>query len=452
MECYLGIILRFCKGPFMYIKERKRSNLLMQKTSTIEFIMMIGILLAAMNFINRYYFCVFIAFFVFLTVPGRRLKIDISFIILMLLSASMLIFDKESLVNFNAAFKPFVFPLCYIWGRSFIKKEAPYEEHTKKISVVAFILALGCLIHFTLNYIINQGADDRNTIDFWTGMVMSATGQATIACISIGVAVAYLFSEVNWKKKLFAVVTLVIVVLYNLILSGRTIIVFTLILVAFAYLFRMVIAKKGRFRTVVVLILAAFLLYWLYNQNIFGIKEVFEDSLLYDRFFAKNSAYELNEDTRAGAKAYYLKHMWEYPFGGEHLLKNYGGRAHDLYFDTHDAGGIIAFISVCVYSLITISRAVQVVRCKALDFNTKQLLICFYIILHMQFWTEPILAGLPWTFASFCLVDGFVATVLEKHKDETQIVSKFVRDKKARMEKINGYNYRNKIKNPISMD
>lgn len=417
----------------MYIKER-RSSLLIKKASAIEFVMMVCILLAAMDFIHRYYFCVYIGFIAFLAVPGRRLKVDTSFVILMILGASMLIFDKASFVNFLAAFKPFVFPLCYIWGRSYMSKDSSYEDDCKKLNTIALMLSVGCFIHFALNYITNQGAEDRNTIDFWTGAIMSATGQATIACITIGVAVAYLFSEVNWKKKTYAVASLVLVMLYNLVLSGRTIIVFTLITVAVAYLFRMFVAKKGRFRTIIMLAVACLFLLWLYNQNIFGVKDVFEDSLLYDRFFGNESTTGFGEDSRSSAKAYYLRHMFDYPFGGDHLHKTYGGFAHDLYFDTHDSGGLFAFFSVCIYSLITIGRAFQIAKCPVVDFNTKQLIVCLYVILHMMFWTEPILAGVPWTFASFCLLDGFAASILDKYRSEMRVESKYIKKRKGKAE------------------
>ncbi|MBQ5614641.1 MAG: hypothetical protein IIU82_06440, partial [Tidjanibacter sp.] len=75
---------------------------------------------------------------------------------------------------------------------------------------MVFTLAVGCLAHYALNYISNLGADARNTTDFWTDMVASATGQAMIVCITLGAAIACLFSDVSWKKKAFAVVSLII--------------------------------------------------------------------------------------------------------------------------------------------------------------------------------------------------------------------------------------------------
>ena len=429
----------------MYIKNQRKTNFLSdKKASAIEFLMLACIFCGAMNFINRYFFCIYIGLIIFLIVPGRKLSVDSSFVILMLFSSAMLIFDKESFVNFMSPLKPFIFPLCYIWGRSYVSREATLEEHEKKLDSIIWVLAAGCGLHFLLNYLTNLNADSRNTIDFWTNLVMSATGQASIVCITLGAAVAYFFSNVPAWKKFFAIASVIIVFLYNLILSGRTVFVLALVVCVVAYVYRLVSEKKGNLKTLFWALLVCVAVWWIFDNNVFGVQSLFEDSLLFDRFFGEQAHIDLSEDSRGKAKLFYLRHMLEWPFGGYHLHKAYDGFAHDLYFDTHDMGGIFAFMGIVIYSATTVFRLLHFIKIKEVSFNVRQVVICVYAILHMQFWIEPIMMGMPWLLASFCLIDGFVAGYIEKYENETTTQSKLVRNKRNKKYRVIGYGYKSK--------
>lgn len=159
------------------------------------------IFLGALNFIGRYYYCVFIAFFVFLVTPQRKIRIDFSLIILLALGISILIFSPSAQNSFTSMLKPFTYVICYIIGYSILDENFNMEDSNKTLTSVIYVIAAGTFFHFFVNMITNIGSQDRNTIDFWTNEAMSATGQASLVCITLGVIISFLFSNVGVKKK-----------------------------------------------------------------------------------------------------------------------------------------------------------------------------------------------------------------------------------------------------------
>lgn len=399
----------------MYIKERRKQNILgSHKTNILEFTMLLCIFLGAMNFINRYYFCIYIGFIIFLMTPGRKITVNSAFVYLMMLSASILIFDPDSVVNVTAAIKPFTFPVCYVMGMNFLNNNDGYDKHHRTTSMIVFLLAAGSLVHYALNMYSNQGAIERNTVDYWTNAVMSATGQASIVCITIGVIAGYLFSDVNKVKKVFAIVALAIILVYNMTLASRTTFIFMLITFGVALIHKMIVEKKRSVRTVITVAIVAAVLIVVYNSNALGIKSAVEDSVFYNRFFGDLSTLEVDEDSRLDAKLYYLANMLDHPFGGYYLRKGYHGSAHDLYLDTYDQAGIFSLIGVGFYIITAIKRVIKYIKCTEVPFAQKQLILSVYVVSLMQFMTEPILRGMPWLFASFCIIDGLVTAFLDK--------------------------------------
>ena len=92
--------------------------------------------------------------------------------------------------------------------------------------------------------------------------------------------------------------------------------------------------------------------------------------------------------------------------------------AHDLFLDTYDESGFFAATTLAVYVLMTVIRLFKCVTNKSLPFEFRQVVLCVYLILYIEFLVEPILQGMPWLFASFCLIDGYVCNILRNNKEK----------------------------------
>ena len=152
----------------------------------------------------------------------------------------------------------------------------------------------------------------------------------------------------------------------------------------------------------------------IYNNDIIGINRIFEGSNFYNRFFG-DAWQGLLDDGRLDLKFKYLKYLWDYPFGGERIRAIVGNYAHDLYLDTYDQYGVFAFLSICVYMVLSLVRMYRFLRFSNVSFEIKQIAFCVSVALNIQFWLEPIIQGVPFLLIAYCMVDGVVSAVLENN-------------------------------------
>ncbi len=397
----------------MDLSQRKKG------TTPLMYIVLFLVFLASMNVISRYYVFMFVALGLFFLKPRRKLYFDmVPTSLLFVLGISWVLISPDSTISIFRVVKPFTYLLCYIMGCAMIRDDTGYSSDNTPYNLfykTVLAVALGAFAHYIANWISNAGTMNRNTVDIWTGEVMAATGQASLACIPLALAIACIFCKNNTFIKIASIVTVVLVLMYNLVLSGRTLLLMFLAIIAIALGHRLIMQKKGSLKVLVIFIVIVLLLLALYQTNAFGIKSYVEESPLFDRFFAEDSSLELDEDSRMDKKLYYLNNFADHLFGGANMRK-VRGYAHDLYLDTYDEAGIFAFIAVVAYILMTVWRLIQCVKDKSLPFAFRQIVLCVYVAMYIEFMIEPILQGMPWLFAAFCLIDGYVCGILSHHK------------------------------------
>ena len=379
--------------------------------------------LGAIDFINRFFVFVFVAAILFFITPSRKIVFDASFFVLLAFSVSLMVFDSDYQSGILNILKAFVFPLCYIVGRClYLNLDSGNNDliaHEKRMSKVVYIVAIGSFGHFILNMLVNLGRTDRDVIEFWSRKDLSATGQAAFACIMIAVSAAALFSKSGILKKVFAIISLAIIVAYNFILAGRTIFVLIAIALVFAYFFRAYYHKIRIWKTVLIFVVIVALLFLLYSIDFLNIKTLFEQSNFYERFFSGDYTQEIDEDSRLEYKLYYIEHFFDHMLGGNKIQNDIvGHHAHDLYLDTYDDAGIFALLAIVAYIIMSLYRAIKCARNRKISFQTKQMILCVVLILNIQFWLEPIIQGMPWLLASYCFIDGALGNLLTKSKDQ----------------------------------
>ncbi len=392
-----------------------RSNSVRNKRNTLpdwcNVLVLVLLFLASLNFVTRYYYWIFIAFAVFLVTPGRKIRMNLSAGILIILGIAMTLFDPESHKSFTNLIKPYVFAIAYIIGFGMADPHDDHTENIERIKKVIYVSAFGLFLHYVLNMITNFGALERDTVDIWTRSVLSATGQASLASMCVGIAAAFLFSKTSLGYKIVGITFSVLILLYNLVLAGRTLLFMMAIMFVLAYLYQTIYYKKNLIKGFIWIGIVVTILLIMYNMDLFHIKSMYEASNFYLRFFARNET-TLIHDSRLGFKLQYLSEMLNYPFGGGHIRAKIGFYAHDLYLDSYDQFGIFGFAMIVIYIVSSLVRMVRCLRRPELSFFVKQLIFCVYIVLNIQFWIEPIMRGMPWLFMLYCLIDGTVGYYL----------------------------------------
>ena len=372
--------------------------------------------LSALNVINRFYYCIYFAVLLFMLRPYRKIRLNASVLVLLVLGLSTMIFDPVARSRVLDAIKPFTYMLCYVLGFSMFQTndlaELDLKQEEKKTASLIHLMAAGTFVHFALNVVTNFDENKRNIADFWTKDTLAATGHAAIACISVGVAVAFLFSDGEKRKKILGIVMLVLIALCNLVLAGRTLFLLMIITIGVVVFYTCVTEKRKILKTLAIVLVAILVLVFLYSTNTFDLKDTIEDSNFYDRFFGGNTTQEIDDDGRLDKKLAFLKDMLAYLWGGNNLHKIHGGFAHDLYLDTHDNAGIITLLAIVIYIVSSLIRAVKCITNKRLSRDIRVLVLCVYLVCNIMFWLEPIMRGLPWLLTSYCYIDGAVTYLL----------------------------------------
>lgn len=394
------------------------SNKNIHKTSICDKFVLLLICLASMSFLSKPYYIIAIAFIAFVIASGK-IYFDGTTIILLSLSLVFAMCNLTAGEPLAVVLKHFAYPICYMLGFGFIKKEQQNDriiEIEPLINRVLIVIALGVFIHCMLNFTINFGdATSRNTVDFWTGETKSATVQASILCIPIAFFLAQFFSKISRTKKFLVVIFTTMLFAYNLMLAGRTL--FVIAIIALCYnLFFLIKYENAKIRKIfLVACSAVFVLFFVFTFNVFGIKGFVFGSEFYSRFF-ENDFNSLGEDGRFILKKYYLQHFFDYPMGGCNL-RNSVGYAHDIFLDTYDEYGIFALLFVVLFVGCALSNCFKLLRNDKVSFSLRRVISVLYIVVFVSFCIEPIFQGVPWLFASFCIINGMTSAINHNYSE-----------------------------------
>ncbi len=394
------------------IKSQKNNDLPMQiAVSCLLF-------LATLNIYNKMVYMIFAAFLVLLTFKKVDTEIDPKAIILILFSFTLILFSDGSGIFKNgifAAIRNFMYPLTYIIGYNICSK----EDSENKFQNIMIFVGLGSFFHYVLNMFINTEAEGRNTKDIWSANVVSATCQAALCCIAIGIFGAVLYSKRKPIYKILAIAGLISILVYNLVLAGRTSVALMLIVLVAGFGYYSVLNKTRRLKTILPICFAVFFIMLAIRFNWFGIGDYVFESNLFERFTEETT---INSSSgRTDFKLEYLKYILIYPFGGGKIYNEVGRYAHDLLLDLYSDAGIIAAIIILVILIISLKNTFKVFKNKNISTDMKMLVFCVYIVIYIQFFLEPIMAGMPWLLALFLFYNGMISRRLEPTEKELQI-------------------------------
>ncbi len=380
------------------------------KYSIKQSLILFLLFLSSMNLFAKSFYFVFAAFIVLLLL-GKKIRINLDVLLLLMFSLTYAVF-AGLYHNVLSFLRVFAMPLCYLLGINFFEnkdRNATDNNQVDRKTVTAICIpAMGAFAHYCINYLTNSQSAYRNTIDIWTGESLSATGQACLAIIAVGVFLYISFEKHNMVYKILSVIGLIIILLYNLVLGGRALLLILSTEFVIAFIWSLIHTKnnnkKVKLTLLLLLIFIAFAL--VYSFDIYGLRTLILGSNLSQRFETSSFL----SDSRVYFKLEYVKHMLEYPFGGGHIFNAVGQYAHELYLDVYSDAGIIPFILVLVFVTASVVRIVLYSRTENIPAETRLLMLLCNVSILITFWMEPIMVGMPWMFCIFCFYQGILCS------------------------------------------
>lgn len=377
-------------------------------TVNIYHIQLVLLFMASMNFVGRFFY-LFVACFL-VTVMNKKhcFAINAFSIFTLICGFSLCLFSSES-NSLTNLIKPFVYCMCAFIGAN-ILVSCEIKEARKRLTQLLISLGAGSSIHLLLNMLYNKNTVlYRNTVDIWSKEALGATAQASLGIIAMAIAIACVMSDCSKKSKIISWTAIVLILSYNLVLAGRTLLVIFLVIFAVSFLSVLVFEKdkKNTIKIVLIVIAIIAIALFMYSNNTFGIKDTVESSTLYGRFFAKEATMKLDQDSRMDNKQYFLKNLNMAVWGGGKIRNSRGViYAHDLLMDGMDEGGIFTLIFLILMLFESIKNLCKYVFSSFVDFHVKQIVLCLSVAFFLEFTVEPILIGYQCFFAQFCMFES----------------------------------------------
>lgn len=377
-------------------------------------VLLILLFLCAMNFQAKFFYILFTATAVAVLVFRNR-RVDAYFFLYVFLAVLMMLYNIPN--GLKAMFRCLAYPMAYYIGMSFFSLPRTNQNvfgldisiAQKIMFQVLAVLASGAFAHYFCNLILNFGRTlGRNGNDIWSGEMLSATGQAALACLMVGLAVALIIAPMKKRDVILGVTAAVCVLVYNFMLAGRTLIIMMILVILVGLIY---ISKESRgtnktFKIVAWTAVAFSIVIIVYTLNIGGMRDIIESSNLYMRFFGSASM-DIAETSRLEAKLAFIKDMINYPLGGEHMHAKYG-YAHDILLDAYDQYGIIVFALLFTIIVDGIRNVWYFCKIRVIDTPIRVAYLCTFCAMLLEFMVEPILNGMQWLFVCFCILNGVI--------------------------------------------
>lgn len=384
-----------------------------------ELVVLLILLLSFMDFHLYSLHLMVVAFLLWCFLKGR-LRVVNGIVPPLVLTVVLFFFWSADFFSPTAWMKRLVWPAAFLLGYNLVQPASPnlnnISKAEKKAQVCFFIAVLGFFIHLLLNIYANRNVEtaNRNTIDFWTTQNRAATGQAGLMCVPMAWCVAYIIGENKLKKRLPAILAIIIMLYYNMTLGSRTVVISLAVLICVAIYCTLKAERnvKRKSRTPLIVAAVGMFVMLIYNNDIGGIRTLIEKSVLGERMFS--DIFELLfDDPRWEAKLEYIKLMPQHPFGGSNILKTVGQYAHDVLLDTYDEAGMFAFLAVVALLWDAGSKLLCLLRSKHISFNTRMTVLCIYVAMFLEFSIEPVFAGMPWLLMTLCFFHGIVTNLVK---------------------------------------
>lgn len=311
---------------------------------------------------------------------------------------------KRNLTGISIVLLPVLFQMA---GRYMLNDAKDRKEFIRCLWCLIGAFVLGYTIHAVLNtgmyWLYGLGERGRVWKDVWTGYDVPAT-QHNIYFLPV---LAVVFPAILYIKKHKAVcgVSLAIAaffVWFSVISRSRTpLVIFAIVLLWGIFLWCVYNRKDKKTQktilicgaAVLAVILAGCLVVWLNWEKI-------QATSFYATFQRGGG---ILHNVRFEAQLNALKQLFVYPFGGYQMDLGVLEMAHNLWLDTAKAAGILPFISLVVYTLLSAYDMFRMLRNGKVPSSVKYVLSSLWLVMMLYYMIEPALEAtvqflVPWTF------------------------------------------------------
>lgn len=300
--------------------------------------------------------------------------------------------------------------LAYLAG--WVMIDARKDDAEKNIRRGIAALLLGYTIHAFLNYSINIGHQRWELIDFFSGSLRAATGSGCINTLVLSLAAYIVTLEEKKIKKIVGLACVVVSLLYAFLLGTRTqFIIFLAVNLVFlvCFLYEKYGLKSAAILIGIVLVVVG-VCFYLYTNNVFGIKLYVDSSNLMARYIMGSGLQEA-DDYRITSITRGIDNLFTYPLGGLKESSYY----HNFWLDIGRVAGILPFICMAFYSVVINIHAVRILKKTDLASWFRYLIMCVYLGMQINFLVEPLLEGLLDFFLVFTVINGMLECYYQRY-------------------------------------
>ena len=311
---------------------------------------------------------------------------------------------KRNLTGISIILLPVLFQMA---GRYMLNNAKYRKEFIRCLWCLIGVFVLGYTIHAILNtgtyWLYGLGERGRVWKDVWTGYEVPAT-QHNIYFLP---ALAVVFPAIIYIKKQKAVcgVSLVIAaffIWFSVISRSRTPLVIFAIALLWGIFFWCVYNWKDKKTQKTILICGAAILAIILVGGLVAWMnlEKIQNTSFYTTFQRGGG---ILHNVRFKAQLNALKQLFVYPFGGYQMDLGVLEMAHNLWLDTANAAGILPFISLVVYTLLSAYDMLRTLRSGKVPLSVKYVLSSLWLVMILYYMIEPALEAtvqflVPWTF------------------------------------------------------
>lgn len=305
--------------------------------------------------------------------------------------------------------------LGYIIGSNYMQSSTR-ESVDYLLHACFFTIVGGRFLHGLFNFVISKGYQNytRNGIDFWTRTVLSATGQGALMTLA-GSLLFYGTFLISFKEKPIektVVLFMVACALANYLLSatrgGLFIGITVFMLESFLFIFIEKIDKKKKMQVLACLFILIIIGMCVFFTDMFGVRDAFYTSALYQRLGHQNDISTSNTG-RIQMLIRVIPNAFCHPFGDGSL-----NTAHNLWLDILKQTGWLPFLCLILFTIYCSKLIFEVVRMEKQKKENKYFILAVFLSACLNFAIEPIMKGMPYFFAGFCIMMGALDSYITK--------------------------------------
>lgn len=279
-------------------------------------------------------------------------------------------------------------------------------DYGKRFMGYMMAAIMGRTVHAVINMVmhIRTGGGGRNPLDYWTGLPLAATGQSALFTAILSLLFFCCFILTFRKHPVYKTVLLgliIFAIVSSIIIGARTSIVICIIVNILCVLFQKPLKfgmDKKQMRIYIITFISIIALFVIYDKNYFGVKTMFQQSILFERL------QESQSDVRLERQLIVIQNLFNYPFG----KMNVYGYAHSLWLDTARTTGIIPLLLIIMLTVSVIAEIKKYIGNTNNRIDNRAVLFSVIIATTLNFCVEPILEGMPYYFFMVLFITGLV--------------------------------------------